>query len=88
MWSENERVQSSTWKELSVEFSLQSFASVLEGSHVKWFTDNQAAAKIVEVGNMKLGLHKMARRIFPWDACGTPTVKIPFGCTQNCKASQ
>ena len=36
---------------------------MLEGSHVKWFTDSQAAAKIVEVGSMKLGLHKMARRI-------------------------
>ena len=24
----------------------------------------------------------------PWDACSTPTVKIRFGCTQNCKASQ
>ena len=51
MWSENERGQSSTRRELSViEFSLQSFASVLEGSHVKWFTDSQVAAKIVEVG--------------------------------------
>ena len=49
------------------EFSLQSFASVLEGSQVKWFTDSQAAGKIVEVGSMKLGLHKMARRIF--DIC-------------------
>ena len=68
MWSENERVQNSTWRELSVvEFSLQSFASVLEGSHVKWFTDSQVAAKIVEVGSMKVGLHKMARRIF--DIC-------------------
>ena len=68
MWSENERGQSSTWKELSViEFSLQSFASALEGSHVKWFTDSQVAAKIVEVGSMKLVLHKMARRIF--DIC-------------------
>lgn len=67
-WSENERGQSSTWRQLSViEFSLQSFASVLEGSHVKWFTDSQVAAKIVEVGSMKLGLHKMARRIF--DIC-------------------
>ena len=26
--------------------------------------------------------------VIPWDACGTPTVKIRFGCTQNCKASQ
>ena len=68
MCSQNERVQSSTWKELSViEFSLQSFVSMLEGSHVKWFTDSQVAAKIVEVGSMKLGLHKMARRIF--DIC-------------------
>ena len=50
--------------ELSVTgFSLQSFASLLEGSHVKWFTDSQVAAKIVEVGSMKSGLHKMARRI-------------------------
>ena len=68
MWTENESFQSSTWRELSViEFALQSFASVLEGSHVKWFTDSQAAAKIVEVGSTKLGFHKMARRIF--DIC-------------------
>ena len=69
MWSESETVQSSTCRELSViEFSLQSFAPVLEGSHVKWFTDSQAAAKIVEVGSIKLGLHhEMARRIF--DIC-------------------
>lgn len=66
MRSENERSQSSTWRELSViEFSLQSFASALEGSHVlKWFTDSQVASKIVEMGSMKLDLHKMARRIF------------------------
>ena len=68
MWSADERVQSSTWRELSViEFSLQSFGSLLERSHVKWFTDSQAAAKIIEVGSMKLGLLKMARRIF--DIC-------------------
>ena len=63
MWLENECLQSSTWRELSfIEFALQSFASVLEGSHVKWFTD-QAAAKIIEVGSMKLDLHMMARNI-------------------------
>ena len=65
---ENKRGQGSTWRELStIEFSLQSFASVLEESRVKWFTDSQVAAKIVEVGSMKLGLHKMARKIF--DIC-------------------
>ena len=54
MWTEFESSQSSTWRELyAIEFSLQAFAPVLEGSHIKWFTDNQAAARIVEVGSMK-----------------------------------
>ena len=65
MWTEFESSQSSTWRELhAIEFSLQAFAPVLKGSHVKWFTDNQAAARIVEVGSMKLDLHRMARSIF------------------------
>ena len=38
-----------------------------ERSHVKWFTDSQVAANIVEVGSIKLGLHKKARRLF--DIC-------------------
>ena len=51
MWTESESVHSSTWRELAViDFSLQSFASVFEGSHVKCFTDSQAAAKIVATG--------------------------------------
>ena len=32
-------------------------------SHVKWYTDNQATAKIVEVGNMKFEWHTPALRI-------------------------
>ena len=65
MWTEFESSQSSTWRELhAIEFSLQAFAPVLKGSHVKWFTDNQAAARIVEVGSMKLDLHRMASSIF------------------------
>ena len=55
MWSESERGQSSTWRELSViEFSLQSLASVLEGSHVKWFIDSQVAAKNVDIGQHEI----------------------------------
>ena len=47
-----------------IEFSLQSFAILLEGSHVSWYTDSQAAAKVVEVGSMKFDLHSIARSIF------------------------
>ena len=65
LWTENESLRSSTWRELSViEFSLQSFAPVLKGSHVKCYTDSQAAAKVVEVGSMRLDLHMIARSIF------------------------
>ena len=43
---------------LAIDFSLESFAPILEGSLVKWFTDSQTAARIIEVGSMKLDLHR------------------------------
>ena len=65
MWTEEEKRKSSTWRELyAIEFALKSFDVALSNSHVKWFTDNQAAAKIVEVGSMKRDLHAIAIRIF------------------------
>ena len=46
LWEPPECSKSSTWRELAaIDFSLESFASVLEGSLVKWFTDSQAAAR-------------------------------------------
>ena len=57
MWSENERMKSSTWRELyAIEFALRLFCGELKDSGVKWFTDNRAAAKIVEVGSMRYDL--------------------------------
>ena len=65
MWSENERMKSSTWRELcATEFALRSFCGELKDSRVKWFTDNRAAAKIVEVGSMRYDLQCFALRIF------------------------
>lgn len=65
MWTQDERSRSSTWRELSaIEFSLLSCLPILSSSHIKWYTDNQATAKIVEVGSMKLELHTIALRIF------------------------
>ena len=41
----------------AIEFAIISSKDMLKGSHVKWFIDNQAAAKIVEVGSLCLELH-------------------------------
>ena len=55
LWEPSECSKSSTWRELAaIDFSLESFAPILRGSLVKWYTDSQSAAKIVEVGSMKL----------------------------------
>ena len=65
MWADWEREKSSTWRELSaIDFSLRSFTDLLKSTHVKWFTDSQAAATIVEVGSMKFDLHMLAINIF------------------------
>ena len=47
---------------------------MLESSHVKWYTVNQAAAKMVDVGSMKPDLHKLAVKIF--GACLRSKIKL------------
>ena len=47
---------------------------MLESSHVKWYTDNQAAVKIVDVGSMNPDLHKLAVKIF--GACIRSKIKL------------
>ena len=61
MFTPEEVTCSSTQREL---YSLQSFGQQLFNSRVKWFTDNQATAKIVDVGSVKLVLHDLACKIF------------------------
>ena len=57
--------KSSTWRELAaIDFPLESFAPILESSLVKWFTDSQTGAEVIEVGSMKLDLHRFAIKIF------------------------
>ena len=47
LWEPSECSKSSTWRELAaIDFSLESFAPVLEGSLVKWFTICETAARI------------------------------------------
>ena len=43
-WKEEECKKSSTWGELSaIEFALESFLPIVQGSYIKWLSDNQAA---------------------------------------------
>ena len=75
LWDSSEASKSSTWWELAaIDFAIESFSSVLESSHVKWYTENQAAAKIVDVGSMKPDLHKLAVKIF--GACLRSKIKL------------
>jgi len=64
-WDSLQRNQSSTWRELHcIGFALKSFAHLLSGCNVKWFTDNQAIPLIVHSGSMKEHLHILALYIF------------------------
>ena len=58
LFTDEEKSYSSTHRELlAIDFSLESFCLLLRNSKVKWYTDNQSTAKIVEVGSMNLSLH-------------------------------
>ena len=60
LWEPSDCSKRSTWRELAaIVFALESFAPILEGSLVKWFADSQTAARIIEVGSMKLDLHSI-----------------------------
>ena len=64
-WTVEESVKSSTWRELqAVLFALQSFLSKLSGFSVRWFTDSQNCARIVESGSTHHDLHMLSLQIF------------------------
>ena len=65
MFTELERAESSTFRELAaIKFASEAFLPALQHSKVKWFTDNQAAAKIIQVWSMAFNLHQMAFAFF------------------------
>ena len=75
LWEPSECSRSSTWRELAaIDFALESFAPILEGSLVKWFTDSQTAARVIEVGSMKLDLHRLAIKIFQF--CAERSIRL------------
>lgn len=65
MWTTDEALESSTWRELkAIELALRSFQHVFSGKSLNWYTDNQNCVKIVEAGSMKENLQAIAMSIF------------------------
>ena len=74
-WEQHKYTKSSTWRELSaIEFALQAFLPIVKNTYLKWFTDNQAACSIVQVGSMRQDLHLIAVRIY--QLCITNQVEL------------
>jgi hypothetical protein len=65
MWTEVDKLKSSTWRELrTLEFLLDSLKSQLYGKLVKIYTDNQNVVRICQVGSMKSDLQILAWKIY------------------------
>jgi hypothetical protein len=65
MWINEERLKSSTCRELNaVVLTLKGFSDHFQNKFVILFTDNQNVARIYEVGSMKKDLHELALEIF------------------------
>jgi hypothetical protein len=64
MWSSNESMKSSTWKELTtVKNILFSINKFLHNKRIKQFTDNQNVVSIINKGSMKRELQDIAINI-------------------------
>lgn len=65
LWSEEESLKSSTWRELvAVHRVLLSLKHILANQRIKWFTDNQGVKAIAMKGSMKRELQDIAYSIF------------------------
>ena len=63
-WSEEDKVKSSTWRELmAVLRVLESFSTKLKSQRIRWFTDNQNVVRILQVGSKSPHLQEVAVRV-------------------------
>lgn len=64
-WSPEERLQSSTWRELkAASLALEAFARRLSNARVIWYSDNQNVESILLNGSRKLDLQALALDAF------------------------
>lgn len=65
MWLQNEKVKSSTWREIkAIQLCLRSFSHFLKNSSVTFYTDNQNAVSIAQKGSKIKDLQYIALDIF------------------------
>eukprot|EP00731_Ephydatia_muelleri_P008531 Em0004g869a len=65
VWTAEEASQSSTWRELvAVSRVLNSIATKLCNTRVRWFSDNQNVIRILQVGSRKPNLQEQALKVF------------------------
>jgi hypothetical protein len=65
MWTTDEALESSTWRELkAIELALCSFQHVFSGKSLNWYTGNQKCVTIVEAGSMKENVQAIAMSMF------------------------
>ena len=75
MWTQDDIGRSSTHRELkAIYFVCLSYLDQLRGKKVKFFTDNQGAARIVSIGSSKPELQQIAMAIF--NVCLTNCIQI------------
>ena len=64
-WSSDERLKSSTWREMTaVHLGLDSFKKFIGCKSIYWFSDDQSAVHIMKNGSKKLALQAIAINIF------------------------
>ena len=72
MWSPDEKLKSSTWRELlAVNKVLMCIAFSIKHHKVKWYTDNASVCSIISKGSMKTDPQNIALDIFSF-------------CVENC----
>ena len=65
MFSDDEKLQSSTYRELlGIKLAVKSFGPVLKNQEVQFCSDSQNALRILEKGSRKSYLHELAMAVF------------------------